>query len=341
MKVSKVLIIYTGGTIGMIKNSKTDALETFDFENLLKFIPELKRFDIQIDTCAFEPIDSADMSPEIWIKLVEKIEENYFDYDGFVVLHGTDTMSYSASALSFMLENIQKPIIFTGSQLPIDTLRTDGKENLITSIEIAGAKENGKSIVSEVAICFENQLFRGNRTRKYNANYFDAFESPNYPKLAEIGIDIKYNYQYINKYSQTKPVRFHKKFDRNVAILKLFPGICPKVVESVVNTDSLRGLVIETFGAGNAPTQKWFTDILIQVKKKNIFVVNVSQCNAGSVKLGLYDTSRAFLEQGVISGKDITTEAAITKMMFLLGQNLSNKEIKYYLTNNLAGEMSN
>ena len=324
----------------MIKNPKTGTLDTFDFENLKKYVPEIGRFDIKIDTIAFEPIDSANMSPEFWIKLVIAIEKNYFIYDGFVILHGTDTMSYSASALSFMLENIQKPVIFTGSQLPIGTLRTDGKENLITSIEIAGAKNDEKSIVSEVAICFENQLFRGNRTRKYNADYFDAFESPNYPNLAEIGIDIKYNYPKINKFHQTKPVKFHKNLDRNVAILKLFPGISPKIAENIVNTENLHGLIIETYGAGNAPTEKWFSDILILAKKKNIFVLNVSQCNSGSVKLGLYETSSVFIKQGIISGKDITTEAAITKMMFLLGQNFLNNEIEYYLKQNLAGEMT-
>lgn len=337
---SKVLIIYTGGTIGMIKNLKTGALDAFDFENLLKYVPELSRFDIKIDTIAYEPVDSANISPDLWVKLVETIEENYFKYDGFVILHGTDTMSYSASALSFMLENIQKPVVFTGSQLPIGTLRTDGKENLITAIEIAGAKDGVKPSVPEVVVCFQNKLFRGNRTRKYNAEYFDAFESPNYPELAEIGISINYNSQSINYLKQTKPVRFHKNIDNNVAILKLFPGICPKVLESIVEIDGLKGLIIETYGAGNAPSEKWFIDVLKKANQKNIIVLNVSQCNAGSVNQGLYETSRVFVELGVISGKDITTEAAITKMMFLFGQKFDNNQIKFYLQNNMCGELT-
>jgi len=340
MNRTKVLIIYTGGTIGMIKNVKTGALEAFDFENLLKFVPELSRFDIQIDTLAFDPVDSANISPSLWIKLVETIEQNYFKYNGFVVLHGTDTMAYTASALSFMLENIQKPVILTGSQLPIGTLRTDGKENIITSIEIAGTQRNGKPVLPEVAICFQNKLFRGNRTRKYNAEYFDAFESPNYPHLAEIGIDIKYNSQYITSLKQVKPLRFHKQMDSNVAVLKLFPGISENIISSIFNTENLRGIVIETYGAGNAPSEKWFFDLLKFTKDRNIFVLNVSQCNAGSVKQGLYETSRQFLELGIISGKDITTEAAITKMMFLLGQNFSYDELNFYLSKNIAGELT-
>ncbi len=340
MTKSKVLIIYTGGTIGMIKNQKTGALEAFDFENLLKYVPELVRVDIKIDTIAFEPIDSADLSPDLWIKLVNTIEKKYFDYDGFVVLHGTDTMAYSASALSFMLENIQKPVVFTGSQLPIGTLRTDGKENLITSIEIASAKKDGNAVVPEVVICFQNKLFRGNRTRKYNAEYFDAFESPNYSQLADIGININFKSQAINYWKQTKPVIFHKKIDSNVAILKLFPGINPNVVESIVETKDLKGIIIETYGAGNGPTQKWFLELLERANKRNIILLNVTQCNAGSVKMGLYKTSEAFQSLGVISGKDMITEAAVTKMMFLFAQNFTKKQIEYYMQANIAGEIT-
>ena len=340
MKNSKVLIIYTGGTIGMIKNVETGVLGAFDFKNLLEYVPELQRFDIKIDTHAFNPIDSADVTPELWEKLVITIEKNYFNYDGFVILHGTDTMAYSASAMSFLLENIQKPVIFTGSQLPIGTLRTDGKENLITSIEIAAAKNEEKSIVTEVAVFFENKLFRGNRTHKYNAEYFDAFESPNFPPLAEAGIDIKYHSQITNKQTQSKPVHFYKKMNRNVAVLKLFPGICKKVVESIINIDDLQGLVIETYGAGNATSEKWFADILLHAKQKNVFIINVSQCNAGSVKHGLYETSEIFEKYDVISGNDITIEAAITKLMFLLGQNFTKQEIRNYLSQNLSGEIS-
>jgi L-asparaginase len=340
MNKLKVLLIYTGGTIGMIKNIKTSALESFDFDNLMKYVPEVQRYDFQLDTIAFDAVDSANISPVLWKKLVATIEKNYFKYNGFVVLHGTDTMAYSASALSFLLENNQKPVIFTGSQLPIGTLRTDGKENLITAIEIAGAYKDGKPLVPEVAICFQNQLFRGNRTRKYNAEYFDAFESPNYPHLADIGIEINYNSQYINYLRQTKPVHFHQNIDENIAIVKLFPGISQKVLEGIINIDGLRGIILETYGAGNAPTEKWFFDILKIASDKKISLLNVTQCNAGSVKLGLYETSLLFLDLGVISGKDITTEAAVAKMMFLLGQNFSKEQIDFYLSQNLCGEMA-
>lgn len=324
----------------MVKNIRTGVLEAFDFDNLIKFVPEVQRFDFKIDSISFEPVDSANISPALWKKLVETIEQNYFKYDGFVVLHGTDTMAYTASALSFLLENNQKPVIFTGSQLPIGTLRTDGKENLIAAIEIAGAYKDDKPLVPEVAICFQNKLFRANRTRKYNAEYFDAFESPNYPHLADIGIEINYNSQYINYLRQTKPVHFHKQIDENIALIKLFPGINSKIIESILNIDGLRGIILETYGAGNAPTEKWFIDLLKLACDKKISVLNVTQCNAGSVKLGLYETSMFFIENGVISGKDITTEAAVTKMMFLLGQNFSKEQIDFYLSKNLAGEMA-
>lgn len=324
----------------MIKNPKTGALEAFDFENLRRYVPELSRFDIKIDTIAFEPVDSANISPELWKKLVETLEANYFLYDGFVVLHGTDTMSYTASAISFMVENLQKPIVFTGSQLPIGTLRTDGKENLITAIEIAGAQKENQPLVPEVSICFQNKLYRGNRTRKYNAEYFDAFESPNYPQLADIGININYNYQAINYSKQTKPAKFNTQLDTNIAVLKLFPGISQLLIDTIINTEGLKGLIIETYGAGNAPNEKWFVDMLKKAQQKNIIMLNVSQCNAGSVKHGLYDTSRAFEQTGVISGKDITTEAAITKMMFLFGYGFDVNKVKYYLEKNIAGELT-
>ena len=337
---SKILMIYTGGTIGMFKNS-SGSLEPFDFKHLMNYLPELKQFDVQIDSIAFAPVDSATITPDLWIKLVETIEKKYIKYDGFIILHGTDTMAFSASALSFMIENLQKPVIFTGSQLPIGQLRTDGKENLITSIEIAASKENNKAIVPEVCIFYQNKLFRGNRSRKYNAEYFDAFESPNYPLLAEAGISIKYNKYAINKFEQNKIPRFHKKLDKNVFVIKLFPGIPYEYIETVVNIQNLKGIVLETYGAGNAPTDKKFLDILrVATEEKGIIIINVSQCNAGSVKMGLYEASSYFEKIGIVCGKDITTEAALVKMMYLFSLDLSHKEIKKYLSENIAGEMS-
>ncbi len=336
----KVLLIYTGGTVGMFKNETTGALEAFDFSHLLKYVPELKQFDIQIDTIAYDPIDSSDIKPDFWVKLVTTIEENYEKYDGFVILHGTDTMAYSASALSFMIENLRKPVIFTGSQLPIGQIRTDGKENLITSIQIAADKKDGESIVQEVCIFFQSKLFRGNRARKFNAEYFDAFQSPNYPPLAEVGIDIKYNFFALRKNPTTQLVHFHKHINNNVFVVRLFPGIKKEYLESLFSVEGLRGLVFESYGAGNAITDKWFYELLEQAKNKKIAMVNVTQCNAGSVKQGLYETSLIFQKLQIPSGRDITTEAVVTKIMFLLGQNLHYDKINYYLSNNIAGEIS-
>ncbi|OQY05934.1 MAG: L-asparaginase 1 [Bacteroidetes bacterium 4572_117] len=340
-KQPSILIIYTGGTIGMINDPETGSLAAFDFENISVKVPALKRFGYKLNTISFDkPIDSSNVNPAVWIKLAEIIKENHNKYDGFVILHGTDTMSYSASALSFMLENLHKPVIFTGSQLPIETIRTDGKENLITSIEIAAAKKNDKPVVPEVCIYFENRLYRGNRTRKYNAEHFDAFESPNYPALAKVGIHITYNYDAIHYPRQNKVINIKTNLDTNIGILKLFPGISEEFVTSVLSTKGLKAIVLETFGSGNAPLNKWFILQLKDAIEKKIVILNITQCNAGRVDQGRYETSAELNEIGVIGGGDLTTEAAITKLMFLFGQQLKLSEIKNYLQVSMAGEIS-
>lgn len=336
-----ILIIYTGGTIGMIKSPETGSLEPFKFNQISEQVPELKRFGYNLSTIAFDPpIDSSDMDIEVWVKLAKIIKEYYEMYDGFVVLHGTDTMSYTASALSFMLENQRKPIIFTGSQLPIGMIRTDGKENLITSIEIAAATKHNEPIVPEVCIYFENNLYRANRTTKHHAEYFDAFRSYNYPALAEVGVHIHYNFDAIHYIHTNKKLRIHTSFDDNVAILKLFPGINKEFVNGVLNIKNLKGVVLETFGSGNATTKEWFIDAIKKADEKGIVLINVTQCKAGSVDMGRYATSVELKKANVINGFDITTESAITKLMFVLGQKLEMNETIAVLQTSLSGEMS-
>ena len=325
----------------MVHDSTTGSLVPIDFRHLTDHVPELRNFGYELHSISFDPVnDSSNIDPGVWIKMAEIIERGYDDFDGFVILHGTDTMAYTASALSYMLENLAKPVILTGSQLPIGMLRTDGRENLITAIEFAAARENGLSAVPEVCIFFDNKLTRGNRTTKMSAEHFDAFNSPNYHTLAEVGLHLKYFNNLIRYPSGQNKLVVHKEFDTNVAILKLFPGINRKLLNAVTKTEGLRGLIIETFGSGNAPTYQWFIDDLKQYIDKGGIILNVTQCHGGSVEMGLYETSRQMLAAGVVSGKDITSEASVTKLMHLLGRYSSKEKVVDSLKVSLAGEIS-
>lgn len=340
-KIPHILLIYTGGTIGMVKDFKTGALRTFNFDKLLKHIPEINHLNCTIDSVSLsEPVDSSDMNPENWVVITEIIEKNYNNFDGFVVLHGSDTMSYTASALSFMFENLSKPVIFTGSQLPIGDLRTDAKENLITSIEIAASHKNGFPILSEVCLYFEYKLYRANRTTKINAEHFEAFASPNFPPLGESGVHLKINSQLILKPINRNSLIVRKKLDTNIVILKIFPGINEEVVSSILTIPKLKGVILETFGSGNAPTEKWFVNCIRKAIESNIHVVNVTQCSGGHVIMGHYETSVALNKIGVISGYDITTESALAKLMYLLGENIPKKEFKTLFETSLRGEIT-
>ena len=338
---SKILLIYTGGTIGMNRNPLTGALEPFDFEQLLCRVPELTLFQTEIATHQFRPpIDSSDMSPDRWCSLAHVIADNYDQYDGFVVLHGTDTMAFTASALSFMLHNLSKPVVFTGSQLPIGQLRTDGKENLITSIEIASARrQDGSARVPEVGIYFNGHLLRGNRTTKQSADEFNAFESFNYPHLADAGVNITYHEQLIHR---PRPAAMQPQFnlDPNVVIFSLFPGIREDLIRHIIDTPRLRSIVMRTFGSGNAPQVPWLKSTLREAERRDKVVVNVSQCLQGCVEMGRYDAGYWLQDAGVVSGRDITVEAAVTKLMFLQARYDSPDTVRRLMNQSLCGEMT-
>lgn len=324
----------------MVKDYATGALKSFNFDKLLKHVPELNQLDCTIDSISFDdPLDSSNMNPKEWVKIVTLIEEHYPNYDGFVVLHGSDTMSYTASALSFLLENLDKPVILTGSQLPIGDLRTDAKENLITSVQIAALQKKGTSVIKEVGLYFEYKLYRGNRTTKINAENFRAFASLNYPHLAESGVHLNIFSEYLLPKKRSKKLIVHKEMDENVALLKLFPGMNEAVFENVLHTVGLKAIILETYGSGNGPTEDWFLNSIKKSIEKGLHVINVTQCSGGSVLMGKYETSSALQDMQVINGKDITTEAAISKVMYMLGSGVSNKHFKTVFETSLRGEM--
>ncbi len=335
--MKNILLIYTGGTIGMVKDDKTGALRPFDMKKIYEVLPVLHKLDCNIDTFQFNPIiDSSDMNAEVWLKLSAYIKQEYRNYDGFVILHGTDTMSYTASALSFLLENLAKPVIITGSQLPLGMIRTDGRDNIISSIEIAA---NSEINIPEVCIFFDNKLFRGNRTTKINAEYFEAFYSGNLPSLAKVGINISYKKHLILP-KPTQPFKVYDKLSTNIIIAKIHPAINEEYFEAISHIDDLEGMILETYGSGNAPTNKKFLSSIEKIVNKGVRILNVTQCKAGSVEMGHYEASYTLKEMGIISGKDITTEAALTKMMFVLGNCKDKETQKRLLESNLRGEIT-
>lgn len=341
-KIPKILLIYTGGTIGMVKETKDGPLKSFNFRGIRNKIPELKMLDCEIKTISFKkPIDSSNMTTKYWIRIVEIIENNYEQMDGFVILTGTDTMSYTASAVSFMIEHLNKPVIFTGSQLPIGDFRTDAKENLITSIQIASVWEDQEPKLKEVGLYFEYKLYRANRTKKISSEQFEAFQSPNYPPLCESGVHLQFNESALLKPLKSREIVVRKNLDENVVILKLFPGISEKVVKNILEIPNLKGVILETYGAGNAPTYGWFIKLLKRTIEHGISIVNVTQCISGTVLMGQYETSKTLQEIGVINGKDITVESALAKLKYLLGQDISQSDFKAFFETALRGEMSN
>ncbi len=338
----KILIIYTGGTIGMIENQETHALQPFDFSHLIDNVPKVKKLDYDIDNIQFSaPIDSANMNPGHWAEIARSIEENYDKFDGFVVLHGTDTMAFTASALSFMLENLHKPVIITGSQLPIGEVRTDGEENLITALQVAAATDsNGDPMVQEVAILFENYLWRGNRSTKMSADNFNAFKSNNYPALAHIGLGMAFHEENLYRSPSKRPLKVHYEMDPHVMFVELHPGIMEDTFRYMLSAPNIKGIVLKTYGAGNSPSEPWFTAAINEATSRGVVILNVSQCVNGGVHNGLYETGKSLSAAGAISGNDITSEAAITKMMYLFGLGLNSESVKTYLGCVLCGEMT-
>jgi len=334
---NKVLIVYTGGTIGMVQD-ENGSLKPFPMDHIYDLLPELHRCSYLVDSCQLDNIiDSSNMTPDFWVDIAEIIEREYDNYDGFVILHGTDTMAYTASALSFMFKNLAKPVVLTGSQLPMGMLRTDGRENIICALELASCQ---KVLIPEVCLFFENHLYRGNRSTKVSAENFDAFCSYNYPSLAKAGINFSFK-PHLFLPMPKEPLDVRKSFDRHIAVLKLFPGITPDTVRALLSIDGLHGVIIETFGSGNAPTEEWFIGALAEAIACGIVVLNVTQCKAGAVKMGQYEASCALSRIGVIGGSDITLEAAVTKMMYILGAYPDNRDhVRHCLRIPLRGEIS-
>lgn len=337
--MTRILIIYTGGTIGMVNDPNTGTLIPFDFKQIRQNVPELARLNYDLDVYSFDPIlDSSNMTPEIWAEIAKLIADKYDEFDGFVILHGSDTMSFTASALSFMLENLSKPVVLTGSQLPIGEIRTDAKENLITALEIAATQNNGKAMVPEVCIYFDYQLFRGNRSIKYNSEKFEAFRSPNYPILGEAGVTLSFFNNYILP-QPTEKLKAHLTLNPNIGVLKLYPGISQQAVKAITHSP-VDAIILETFGSGNTTTAEWFIDCLQQAIEQGKIIVDITQCQRGSVELGMYQTSKKLQQMGVLSGYDLTFEATTTKLMYLMGQGLEKAEVSRLMEQSLRGELT-